>query len=263
MGGTGREGSVVGGCSIRGFRLLSGRRVTSNVFSVEMGGSRLTPLTGYKRFTRICIPSGALHEPVSIYSDRGNILHLICRMGNRKAGVVSRVGGNRDISVLTPLNGNFGVRGNGHCYLVNNNVNIPPVLCATGRYRGPLIVANFEGGSLVVLRSSFGGTNTRLILAASSKDTKVRNFMASILGRGVSRISRIYTYNPAPVLGTVTSIYGRTKGPYRVSLRREVTYKVNTYLIYTMGMEGGNRRVVRRIYGGNPMFGTRRMIFGN
>lgn len=142
-------------------------------------------------------------------------------------------------------------------FLVNKKVNMPPVLRLTGRvsYRGGRVMMKCHSTRAFLGRRFRRGK--RLCVSARSKDIKAGKGIVSTVHRGTLRTSVVCTYKPAPVLHTVGRCTRRGKVRYCVSLRREVTYNVNTYLTYMYGSGRGSTRDGMgggHVYGSNPMF---------
>lgn len=179
-------------------------------------------------------------------------------MINSNAHGLTAIGRKSVIGIIVPLNGKFavpqGIAGMGPL-LINNNINATPVLVLNTRLMGVKYAPTFllnthSSGSLLRLRG-FRGLN-RICAAARSKDVNRGNCIARRDILRASQFSVVCAYNPGPVVISMTGCTGTRKVRYRISLRGEVTYNINTYLYY---IRGASRKRLY-IYGRNPMFGV-------
>lgn len=174
-----------------------------------------------------------------------------------KAHRLTTLHGGSHLSTVLPLNGNFDLPSapNQRVLLINNNINITPLLFRKGMLgrgkRAPMfLVKTHSGGRLLPVRT-FRSVNG-MCVAASSNDRNRGNCIAQRALLSGTHFSLVRAYKPHPVVRTITHCTQHAKVRYRISLRGAVKYNVKMYLYYIRGAVG--KRL--HIYGSNPMFGV-------
>ncbi len=224
------DGGILGPCIAR-----------VRVRTPQMTGGTLT-----NRFVVLHISRGNREVPLAITNcgERGNAIGVVFRVINTAACGLDRGSRNRFVaSFIKPLNGPAGLSNLGGIYVVNNNINYTVTLPITRtlfstNYRISTVV-NFEGESLLVLRSRFGGIDGALAIAASSNSCNVGNGIAVPLERTLrdnGGCSRIVAINPLVVVGFIITVAGPCGVPAAISVGPVVVSNANVYNNYHLAI---------------------------
>jgi len=213
-------------------RVLSNEKVAPDAFVLRYAGE--VPPFEPGEFIQVAgwEDEPLLRRPMSVLDSGSGWASFLYQVTGRGTRIFSRLRAGDSVRALGPLGRSFGEpTREGPVLIVAGGVGVAPFLMLARRFRAKgrevIVLLGARDASRLYLLKDLEKEGARVLCATESGETGKKGFVTSLLedeiaARGASRIARIYSCGPEPMLRAVHLIARKHAIPGEASLERRM-----------------------------------------